>query len=123
MDCLDFGFGVASDAPSTDAASASDAARATDSSSSTGGYPALSGLSLIPRTSTKPTTVPMMPGAHMPHCHPSAEAALPARRGAVKPPRLCATFHMPQYVPLSLVGNHEVRMRAQHGPPTPCRMP
>jgi len=32
-------------------------------------------------------------------------------------------FHMPQYVPRSLVANHDVRMRAQQGPPKPCSTP
>jgi hypothetical protein len=32
-------------------------------------------------------------------------------------------FHMPQYVPRSFVANQLVRMRAQQGPPSPCRMP
>ena len=32
-------------------------------------------------------------------------------------------FHIPQYVPRSSVANQDVRILAQHGPPTPCRMP
>ena len=32
-------------------------------------------------------------------------------------------FHIPQYVPRSSVANQEVKIRAQQGPPTPCRMP
>ena len=32
-------------------------------------------------------------------------------------------FHVPQYVPRSLVANQDVRMRAQHGPPKPCIAP
>lgn len=67
-----------------------------------------------------PTTRPMMPGAHMPHFQPMALAKPPATSGAAKPPRLCAMFHIPQYVPRSGPANQVVRMRAQHGPPTPC---
>ena len=58
--------------------------------------------------------------ADSPHFQPRERAAVPASKGALKPPRLCAMFHMPQYVPRSLVANQEVRMRAQHGPPNPC---
>ena len=57
----------------------------------------------------------------LPHFQPKERAALPARIGAPKPPRLCAMFHMPQYVPLSFVANQDVRIRAQQGPPKPCQ--
>ena len=90
---------------------------------STGGKPTDSGESRTARSSRAPTTRPTAPGAHMPHCHPNARAAEPASTGAANPPRLWAMFHMPQYVPRSLVANQEVSMRAQQGPPKPCRMP
>mmetsp|Transcript_22835 Transcript_22835/g.58146 ORF Transcript_22835/g.58146 Transcript_22835/m.58146 type:complete len:214 (-) Transcript_22835:506-1147(-) len=90
---------------------------------STGGYPQSSGLSLAANSTMTPTSRPMMPGAHMPHFQPMALAKPPATRGAAKPPRLCAMFHMPQYVPRSLDANQVVRMRAQQGPPTPCSVP
>ena len=32
-------------------------------------------------------------------------------------------FHSPQYVPRSLVANHDVMIFAHAGPPQPCRMP
>ncbi len=72
---------------------------------------------------TTPSTTPIMPGTHIPQDQPYRLAALPAIRGAAKPPRLCATFHMPQYVPRSLDANHVVRMRAQQGPPMPWSRP
>mmetsp|Transcript_382 Transcript_382/g.783 ORF Transcript_382/g.783 Transcript_382/m.783 type:complete len:213 (-) Transcript_382:557-1195(-) len=90
---------------------------------STGGNPISSGLSLHASSTMTPTTRPMMPGANMPHFQPMALAKPPATRGAANPPRLCAMFHMPQYVPRSLPANHVVRMRAQQGPPTPCSVP
>lgn len=88
---------------------------------STGGKPTSSGLSLQANSTKAPTTTPMMPGAHMPHCQPIDFANPPATMGARKPPRLCAMFHMPQYVPLSLEAHQLVRMRAQQGPPTPWK--
>ena len=74
-------------------------------------------------TMVVPHTSAIRPGAHSPHDQPSVRAAVPAKIGAANPPRLCAMFHMPQYVPRSLAANHEVRIFAQEGAPKPCRMP
>ena len=63
---------------------------------STGGYPTASGESRTTSRSNAPTTRPTAPGAHMPQRQPSARAAVPARTGAPKPPRLWAMFHMLQ---------------------------
>ena len=66
---------------------------------------------------------PIVPGAQRPHCQPYNLAAVPAMIGAKNPPMLCATFHMPQYVPRSLDENHDVKMRAHPGAPSPCSIP
>jgi len=36
---------------------------------------------------------------------------------------LWAIFHIPQYVPLSFDENHDVRIRAHPGAPSPCSIP
>mmetsp|Transcript_22573 Transcript_22573/g.73377 ORF Transcript_22573/g.73377 Transcript_22573/m.73377 type:complete len:236 (+) Transcript_22573:671-1378(+) len=91
--------------------------------SSTGLKPHFSGESRRKVMSKPPATNATSPGAYKPHDQPKLRAAKPARMGAEKPPRLCAMFHIPQYVPRSLVANHAVRILAHEGAPKPWRMP
>ena len=98
-------------------------ATSSPSGDSTGSNPRASGESRSVSTMTAPNTSAIKPGAHKPQLQPSVRAAVPAKMGAAKPPRLCAMFHMPQYVPRSLAANHDVRIFAQEGAPKPCKMP
>ena len=75
------------------------------------------------KTIVVPNTSAIRPGAQSPQFHPNILAAVPARMGAANPPRLCAMFHIPQYVPRSFAANQLVRIFAQEGAPKPCRMP
>ena len=59
----------------------------------------------------------------MPHLHPYAAAADPARIGAKNPPTLFDAVQKPQNVPRRASGYHDVRMRAQAGAPSPCSRP
>ena len=72
---------------------------------------------------TKLDTIATSPGANMPHLHPYAAAAEPARIGAKKPPTLLEAVQKPQKVPRRASGYHDVRMRAQAGAPSPCSRP
>lgn len=90
---------------------------------STGSKPLSSGESFSVETMITPTTTAMQPGAHRPQFQPNVRAAVPAKMGAIKPPRLWAMFHIPQYVPRSLAANQEVKIFAQLGAPNPCKIP
>ena len=96
---------------------------ARSSGDSTGSKPLVSGESRSVRTMVVPNTSAIRPGAHSPHDQPSVRAAVPAKIGAANPPRLCAMFHMPQYVPRSAPANHAVSSLAHAGPPQPCSTP